>query len=127
MQTRFEFCTICAIKCSQKKKKSLTAVNLELFKMTRKNDVFSILSDILYIFKMTMTMTKKGFLAIVRNFRTKYSRNTDLTPLIVKKLIKTFRETKPLNDLKHSGVSGCLSVVQHIIFKQQVHMSARKP
>lgn len=45
----------------------------------------------------------EGLAATVRNFRTKYGRNSDLTSSTVKRLIKKFRETGSISDLRHSG------------------------
>ncbi|XP_036185884.1 DDB1- and CUL4-associated factor 16 isoform X2 [Myotis myotis] len=45
----------------------------------------------------------EGLAATVRNFRTKYGRNSDLTSSTVKRLIKKFRETGSISDLKHPG------------------------
>lgn len=40
----------------------------------------------------------EGLVAIVRNFRTKYGRNSDLTSSTVKRLIKKFKETGSISD-----------------------------
>ncbi|KAK0166333.1 hypothetical protein PV328_004759 [Microctonus aethiopoides] len=45
----------------------------------------------------------EGLAATVRNFRTKYGRDSNLNSSTVKRLIKKFRETGSISDLKHSG------------------------
>lgn len=47
----------------------------------------------------------KNYEAIVRNFRPKYGRNSDLTSSNVKRLLNQFRETDSISDLGLSGLS----------------------
>ena len=51
----------------------------------------------------------------VCNFHIKYDRNSDLTSSTVNFLIKKFKETESINDLKYSGFQ---QVVQHETLKQ---------
>ena len=81
----------------RKKKDSVKADSLGLLKIecyTKEQRV----SIVVQYFK-----NNEGLAATVRNFRTKYGRNSDLTSLTVKRLIKKFRKTGSISDLKHSG------------------------
>ena len=52
--------------------------------------------------------------ATVRNFHTKYGRNSDLNSSTVKRLIKKFRETGSISDLRHSGRPSTIRSTQNI-------------
>ena len=97
IHARFEFASICAVKCCQQKKNSLTADSLGLVKMehyTREQRVFIVEQ----YFK-----NNESLAATVRKFSIKYGRNIDLTSSTVKRVIGKFRETGSIGDAKHTG------------------------